>query len=124
VLEPPRNPLQLRSAVQMAVVFQLVISLAFVLRERFGNAGLVATAAFAGLTDVDAATISMARAAGEGVGAADAAQAVAAAILANTLLKLVLGLVFGSGAFRLAVSAGLGAICVAIGVIWLLAPAI
>jgi uncharacterized membrane protein (DUF4010 family) len=120
-LEPPRNPLQLRSAVQMAAVFQVVISVAFILRERFGNAGLVATAAVAGVTDVDAATISVARAAGEGVEAAAGAQAVAAAILANTLLKLVLALLFGSNAFRIATGAGLAVICAAVAIAMLLA---
>jgi uncharacterized membrane protein (DUF4010 family) len=99
----------------------VVISLAYVLRERFGNAGLVATAAVAGLTDVDAATISTARAVIEGVDAAAGAQAIAAAIIANTLLKLILALIFGSGIFRIAVGAALAAVCVAIAAVLLMA---
>jgi uncharacterized membrane protein (DUF4010 family) len=67
-----------------------------------------------GLTDVDAATIAMARAIGDGVAPASAAQAIAAAMLANTLLKLALAVLIGDGAFRLAAAAGLAAISLAL----------
>jgi uncharacterized membrane protein (DUF4010 family) len=51
-IPPPRNPLQLREALQMAVVFQLVIVLAHVMREWLGDTGLVISGAIAGVTDV------------------------------------------------------------------------
>jgi uncharacterized membrane protein (DUF4010 family) len=119
-LPPPRNPLQLREALQMAVVFQLVIVLAHVMRDWLGDTGLVISGAIAGVTDVDAATISMARSIGEGVAPAAAAQAVAAGILANTVLKLVLAVALGDRKFGLATGAGLAATIVAIGAVFLL----
>jgi uncharacterized membrane protein (DUF4010 family) len=122
-LPPPRNPLQLAGAIQMAAVFQIVIVLARLLRDWFGDAGLVLSGAVAGLTDVDAATISMVRAVQDGVAPATAAQAVAAGMLANTLLKLVLAMVLGGAAFRLAAGAGLAAITLAVGAVLLLWPA-
>jgi len=118
-IPPPRNPLQLREALQMAVVFQLVILLAHVMREWLGDTGLVISGAIAGVTDVDAATISMARSVGEGVAPAAAAQAVAAGVLANTVLKLVLAVALGDRKFGLATGAGLAATIAAIGAVFL-----
>lgn len=115
VIPAPSNPLQFRGAVQMAVVFQVVISLVHVLRMRVGEGGLLLTGAIVGFTDVDAATFSMARAVVDGLAPAVAAQAVAAGMLANTLFKLALAVVVGGGAFRVATSAGLAAITLAIG---------
>ena len=70
------------------------------------------------VTDVDAATISMAQSVGEGVAPAAAAQAVAAGVLANTVLKLVLAVALGDRKFGLATGAGLAATIVAIGAVF------
>jgi uncharacterized membrane protein (DUF4010 family) len=113
-LPAPDNPLQFRAALQMAAVFQLVIFIVHVLRTRAGDAGLIVTGAAVGLTDVDAATLSMARAVADGLAPGLAAQAVAAGILANTLLKLALALVVGKGTFRIATGAGLASISLAL----------
>jgi len=120
-LPAPRNPLQLRAAVQMVVIFQVVMLLVHLVRTRFGDAGLLVSGAVVGLTDVDAATIAMTRAAADGAPPAGAAQAIAAAMLANTLLKLAVAVIIGVGAFRRAVAAGLGAISVALALalLWL-----
>ena len=111
---PPKNPLQLRAALQMALLFQVVLVAAFVARQQFGAAGVFSAAALVGLTDVDAVTVSMARLLGDGFAAADAAQAVVIAIIANTLLKLGLAAAIGRGVFRLTVVAGLAAMTVAL----------
>lgn len=115
----PRNPLQLGNAIQMALLFQLVSTLMFVVRERFGQVGLVASAVAVGLTDVDAVTVAMARAMTDGVAPAAAAQAVAAGMLANTSLKLLLAATIGAGRFRAVAVAGLAAIaaCLAISLV-------
>ncbi|MDX2166563.1 MAG: DUF4010 domain-containing protein [Deltaproteobacteria bacterium] len=112
--EAPKNPLQLRAALQMALLFQVVLLIAWGARQQFGAAGVFGTAALVGLTDVDAVTVSMARLIGDGLGAGDAARAVVLAIIANTLLKLGLAAVLGGGRFRLAVVAGLGAMTAAL----------
>jgi uncharacterized membrane protein (DUF4010 family) len=111
---PPKNPLQLRAALQMALLFQVVLLGAYFARQQLGAAGVFGAAALVGLTDVDAVTVSMARLLGDGFAAADAAQAVVIAIVANTLLKLGLAAVIGRGTFRLAVVAGLAAMTVAL----------
>ena len=110
----PANPLQFRSAVQMGALFQVVMMLVYVVREQFGRAGLMLSGAVVGLTDVDAVTISMARTVLDGAAPATAAQAVAAGILSNTLLKLVLAVAVGRGTFRAATAAGLAAMSLAV----------
>jgi uncharacterized membrane protein (DUF4010 family) len=114
--DEPRNPLQFRSAVQMALLFQVVLAAVFVIRERLGTAGLLASGAVVGLTDVDAVTVSMARSVAEGVAAIVGAQAIAAGMLSNTLLKLGLAVVIGRGVFRVVTAVGLAAVAGALGV--------
>jgi uncharacterized membrane protein (DUF4010 family) len=94
-----RNPLQLGAALQMAILFQVVMVVVHVAREVWGHAGVLTSAAVLGLTDVDALTVSMARGAEAG-SAALAAVAIAIGVLANTVLKLSLALLFGETRFR------------------------
>jgi uncharacterized membrane protein (DUF4010 family) len=110
----PANPLQLRAALQMAVLFQVVLMLVGAARAAFGTTGLLVSGALLGLTDVDAVTISMARMIAEGADAGAAGEALAVAILANTLLKLSVAVAVGRGRFRIASAAGLAAMSIAI----------
>jgi uncharacterized membrane protein (DUF4010 family) len=110
----PSNPLQLRGALQMAVLFQVVLVLVGLARDAFGATGLVVSGALLGLTDVDAVTVSMAQMIAGGTDAAAAAEALAVAIIANTVLKLGLAVVIGRGRFRIVTAAGLTAMGVAI----------
>lgn len=60
----PANPLQLGSAIRMAIAFQVALSLIAMVRTRVDSMGLYATGAALGLTDVDALTFAMSRAGG------------------------------------------------------------
>lgn len=108
------NPLNLRSALQMAVLFQVVLMGVEAAREAFGAGGLLASGALVGLTDVDAVTVSMAQVIAAGTPPATAAAALAVAILSNTLLKLGLAAAVGRGRFRTVTVAGLAAISLAV----------
>lgn len=116
----PANPLQLRGALQMALLFQVVLMAVSAARSYFGDAGVLTSAAVVGLTDVDAVTVSMARLLREGLEPSLAAAAIAIGIVANTLLKLGLAAVVGRGRFRLASVAGLAAMSAALVVTLLL----
>jgi uncharacterized membrane protein (DUF4010 family) len=96
-----QNPLQLSGALQMAVLFQLVLMAVHVARNWWGASGVLTTAAVLGLTDVDALTVSMIRDVAYTVSTAVAATAIAVGILANTGMKLGLALFFGSARFRM-----------------------
>lgn len=95
------NPLQLKGALQMALLFQAVLMLVYVAREEWGATGIFATAALLGLTDVDAVAISMARDVARTLTPAVAAAAIAVSVLTNTGVKLVLALAIGTSRFRL-----------------------
>ena len=95
---PADNPLRLSAAIKMALAFQISLTL-ISLASRWGAAGLYPTAAFLGLTDVDALTVSMSRASAD-VGAVVAARAIALGVGANTVLKLGVASALGVGRFR------------------------
>ena len=95
-----RNPLQLREALQMALLFQGVLVVVG-LAERAGSAGLMAAAAVLGLQDVDALTVSMASRVRDGaLLPAIAQQAVILGVLSNTLVKLAMALTVARGHVR------------------------
>jgi uncharacterized membrane protein (DUF4010 family) len=95
-----RNPLQLWSAIKMAIAFQLVLSLLSVLTQRFGESGVLATAAILGLTDMDALTYGMSRLAETPALVATAAKAVVLAMTVNSTFKAGLAMALGSTEFR------------------------
>ncbi len=108
---PERNPLQIWAALQMAGLFQLVLFGLALATANFGLQGLLGSAAILGLTDVDALTMSISRAAAGGTAtAAEAATAITLGIFVNTLVKLVLALVVGRGAYRAYAAVGLALI--------------
>lgn len=106
-----RNPLQLKAAIQMALLFQVVLFVMAAFKNAFSAQGLFASAAVLGLTDVDALTLSMSRAAAGGTPIEMAARAIAIGIIANTVVKL--GLVVGIGRGKFRIYAGLGLLLIA-----------
>lgn len=101
------NPLRVPAALQMAVLFQLVLYAVDAARAWYGNAGLFASAAALGLTDVDALTMTMARSVAPMSGPDLAARAVAVGVLSNTLLKMAVAIAVGRGAYRRVAGTGL-----------------
>jgi uncharacterized membrane protein (DUF4010 family) len=108
------SPLNLRAALQMTALFQIVLFIILVVQARWGSQAVVATSALVGLTDLDALTLSLARSTPAGDAGTTAAVALVAGILSNTLLKLTVALVIGRGWFRAATAGGLGAMALAI----------
>jgi uncharacterized membrane protein (DUF4010 family) len=96
----PANPLQVRAALQMALLFQVVWVVVEYANRWFGDRGLVVSALLTGFTDVDALTGSMALQARTGLDPGTAAAAIAVGIVANTVLKAGITLVVGRGTFR------------------------
>lgn len=109
--DAPANPLQLWTAIRMAVAFQVALSLVAIVRTHVDSPGLYATGAALGLTDVDALTFAMSRAGGD-ITAAVAARAIAIGILANTTLKLGACAVLGRARFRRLAAQGLAVLAI------------
>jgi uncharacterized membrane protein (DUF4010 family) len=107
------SPLQLRAALQMTALFQLVLFVVLAVRSRWSSDALVATSAFIGLTDLDALTLSLARSTAAPTAIPAATLALATGIVSNTLLKLAVALVVGRGRFRVATTIGLAIMALA-----------
>jgi uncharacterized membrane protein (DUF4010 family) len=110
------NPLQFRAAVQMTLLFQVVIFIMAALKGVISTTGLLGSAALLGLTDVDALTLAMARAVHTETPVAFAATAITIGILTNTLVKLGLVIGLGRGKFRRLAGAGLSTIAVGLAI--------
>jgi len=112
-IETHRNPLQLSSALQMAVLFQGVMFVVDAVRAGWGGMGVIVSGAMLGFVDVDALLVSMAKNAPATGIAGPAAIAVAVGIVSNTLLKLGFALAISRPPFRRVVGLGLGAMTLA-----------
>jgi uncharacterized membrane protein (DUF4010 family) len=99
----------------MAALFQAVLMVVFVARERWGTSGVMVTAAVLGLTDVDALTISMSRDVAQSVSPATAAAAITVGVLSNTGMKLAIAAFLGSRRFGLIAGGTLAAMLAALG---------
>lgn len=104
-----RNPLQLGMSLLFALSIAAVTLGAVALRHWFGESGLYATAALAGMMDVDAVTMSMARLARDGVSAESAVHAILIAVSVNTASKAAIALAVARGRLGLVCAAALGA---------------
>jgi len=99
------NPFRLMPAIKFAAVFAVVLVVIKLAQREFGQSGIFIASFAAGLTDMDAVTLSVARMRSSGgieVGAA--AAAVVLASLANSVVKA--GIVVASGAPALKTMAG------------------
>ncbi len=112
-VQAPSNPLQVMSALQMAVLFQLVLFAVYAVRAHWGETGVLFSGAILGLTDVDVLTISMAKSAEAQVSIPVAAEAIAIGILSNTIMKLFIGAAIGRGRFRVLTPAWLAIMAIA-----------
>ncbi|WP_284617198.1 MgtC/SapB family protein [Aquabacterium humicola] len=100
-------PFELGTALGFGAYLALVTVLVALARDHLGSAGLVGSALVAGLADVDAITISLARlqAAG-GTPASTALLAIGAALLSNLVAKAAMARAAGGPAFGRAIAAG------------------
>lgn len=84
------NPLELGTALKLALLIATVGVAAAVLKNLVGGAGVFAVAMVSGIADVDAATISVARMTGQGLGLSTAALAILSTVGVNTVSKVVM----------------------------------
>ena len=113
------NPFELRPALGFGALYAVVLLVSRVAQTQFGDGGVYVSSVLAGLTDVDAITLSMAELSQPGgeVEVGVASRAVTLAAMSNTVVKA--GIVLSTGsrdlkkvmlpAFLLILGAGLGA---------------
>ena len=108
-----KNPLQLLSAIEMALLFQVVLFVVFYMRQWVGDTGLLVSGFVLGLTDVDALTLSMARSVNGGTTIEMACRAITMGIVANSIMKAMIAGVIGKGRFAWQAGASLAAVAAA-----------
>ncbi len=101
-----KNPFELKSALLFGVAFSVVGLVSRFAKDTFGAGGLIVAAALAGLTDVDAITLSTAQLANEqnGLTAAWAAAVILTACFTNTVVKFGIATVTGGKALGVVVA--------------------
>jgi uncharacterized membrane protein (DUF4010 family) len=96
------NPFELGPAIKFGLLYAAILLVAKVAQYYFQDAGVYLASVVAGLTDVDAITLSMAELSGApgGVSLSTGARAVVLAVIANTVVKGGIALTTGSGTLR------------------------
>jgi uncharacterized membrane protein (DUF4010 family) len=96
------NPFELGPAIKFGALYAIILLVAKVAQYYFHDAGVYLASVLAGLTDVDAITLSMAELAGtqDGVAVPTAARAVVLATISNTAIKGGIALTAGSRTLR------------------------
>lgn len=115
-----RNPVELLPAFQFGLFLMLILLPGQALTSWVGETGIYALAAFSGLADVDAITLSVSRMAKDGLSNQTAVNAIVLASIVNSLTKGVLTLVVAGSETGLKVLAPLfvAALLGAISVVW------
>ena len=100
-----KNPFDLKVALQFGGLLALVMLLAQALKHWFGSTGIYFLAAFSGISDVDAITMSLARMSPYSLSLTIAASGIFIAAIVNTAVKagLVIGLCGGLMGRRIAI---------------------
>ncbi len=115
------NPFELKSAIKFGLVFAVILFVAKAGQMYFGDNGVYLAAALAGITDVDAITLSMASLAKGAIAETTASTAILLAIVTNTLVKAGMSIMLGAVALRRYAIPGFGVLFLtgAAMVVWL-----
>ncbi len=114
-----RNPFELKQAVTFGLLYGGVLFVAKAAQTYLGSGGLYASAILAGLTDVDAITLSVTDLHRSGLETPVAATAITLAAVTNTIVKSTMAISIGGAALGKTVASILGGALVAGGVVFL-----
>ena len=103
------TPFQIGPALQFGLLLAAIMLAAKGIRAQFGEESLWMVSIIAGLTDVDAITVTLARMAQDSISHQTAAMGITLAAVANTLVKGVLASIIGGRALLTQLWFGLGA---------------
>jgi len=95
-----RNPFSLGSAMQFALLFALVLVLVKLAQNYAPASGIYVVAGLAGLTEMDAISLSIAQSSDKGLDFLTATRALGIAAMSNTLVKCGIVLALGSAPLR------------------------
>ena len=93
------NPFELKTALQFAFLFAIVLLIARAAQEYLGATGVYLASVIAGITQLDAITLSLATQVSSGLDPVVGARGLALAVAANSIFKAGLALTLGAKAF-------------------------
>lgn len=102
------NPFELKSAFIFGLLFAVVIFGAKAAQIYLGDQGIYAASALAGLTSVDAIVLSISRLVNDNLVIDVAEKAIIIALISNTIVKMIITLIWGSSELKKASITGLG----------------
>lgn len=105
---PLQNPFKLGQALKFGLIYAAVLFVAKGAQRYFGSSGVLISSVLAGLTDVDAITISLAELHRAGTSASIAAAGITLAVITNTLVKVGIAVSVGGRPLGKQVGAALG----------------
>ena len=108
------KPLDLQGALFFGAVYTIILLVVSYANEYLGESGMLLSSAIAGLSDIDAITISVSKIAGESLGLSIAGNAILIATVSNTIVKLGIGISAGSLELRKHLFLGYGIVFVSI----------
>jgi uncharacterized membrane protein (DUF4010 family) len=115
-----RNPFELRQAVTFGLLYGAVLFVAKAAQTYLGSNGVYASSVLAGLTDVDAITLSVTDLHRSGLPTSVAATAITLAAVTNTIVKGTVAIMIGGRELGKGVASILGAALVAGGIaLWI-----
>ncbi len=94
------KPLDLQGALIFGLIYCIILIVVSYANQQLGEKGILLSSAVAGLSDIDAITITVAKLAGSNLDFSIAASAVLLATISNTVVKMGIGLWAGSKALR------------------------
>ncbi len=107
-----KNPFELMSAIKFGLIFALIIFASKAAQQYLGSSGVYLAAGLAGLTDVDAITLSMANLSKESLSEATATTAILIAVVMNTIVKASIAFSLGAPSLRKFTLPGFGLVLV------------
>jgi uncharacterized membrane protein (DUF4010 family) len=104
---PLKNPFYLAQSLKFGLVYAVVLVVAKAAQLYLGQVGVLAGSVIAGLTEIDAITLSLTELHARGMSAETAALGIALASVTNTLVKAAIAVVLGGRALGKLVGLGL-----------------
>ncbi len=109
-LIPLKKPLDLKSALVFGAIYSTILLLVSYANENLGERGTFISSAIAGISDIDAITISVSKLAGNQLIMQIAGISILIATISNTLVKMGIGIYAGSIELRKKLILGYGVV--------------
>jgi len=107
---PNNKPLDIQGALVFGAIYTAILLVVSYANENMGDEGLMISSTIAGLSDIDAITITVSKLAGHPLNISLAANALLIATISNTLVKMGIGIWAGSPSLRRHLFIGYGVI--------------